>query len=234
MKVTLRSKTQAPKVTEMRYSINAPDLSLRSSLDLLNFLDGVDAHSMFGGYGLFADGVFFGFYTGGLLHLRAGESTRHTFVELGLKPHSYFKRNHLVTTNYYPVPNEWLTDLQQLKIHTMAVFEEARNEKLKSETEKDTTLRIKDLPNLKLSTEKLLKRINIETAGQLKTIGSVETFVALVENNKDIDLKMLLWLEGAITGQHWSVVSKAKRKELIASLPKHIASKYDSINLLGA
>ncbi len=50
------------------------------ALDLVELLGAVEARSMFGGHGLYADGVMFGLLDDGELFLKTDEETRATFA----------------------------------------------------------------------------------------------------------------------------------------------------------
>ncbi|TCV24398.1 TfoX-like protein [Vibrio crassostreae] len=75
--------------------------------------------------------------------------------------------------------------------------------------------RFKDLPNLRLSTEKLLLKAGINDVAKLKLVGSVSACLAINQvHNVEINEQFLLSIEGAIRGVHWSTFSQDIRSEL--------------------
>ncbi|HZE61395.1 MAG TPA: TfoX/Sxy family protein [Burkholderiales bacterium] len=69
---------------------------------LLASLGRLNTRPMFGGHGLYSDGVFFG---GDVLYLKADDTTRPRFLGAGLKPFVWRKR---ASVNYYRAPPEAL------------------------------------------------------------------------------------------------------------------------------
>ncbi len=67
---------------------------------------------MFGGYGLYADGVFFGIIFRGQLFFKTSEETRTAYVTRGMEP---FRPNAKQTlSSYYEVPAEILDEADAL------------------------------------------------------------------------------------------------------------------------
>lgn len=64
----------------------------------------VVAKGMFGGFGLYRDGQFFGIVFDGVLYLKTNSRTRHWFVARGMEPFRPSPKQTLKT--YYEVPEE--------------------------------------------------------------------------------------------------------------------------------
>ena len=80
-------------------------------LDQLCRLDGVEAKHMFGGFGLYCDGVFFGIIADGCVYFKTNASTVNAYKAKGMEP---FKPSAKQTLkNYYEVPAETLEDEEQ-------------------------------------------------------------------------------------------------------------------------
>jgi DNA transformation protein len=72
-------------------------------LDQLEELGAVTARPMFGGIGLYRDGLFFGIVAGDILYLKVDDTTRGEYVKAGMgafKPYAHRP----VTMRYYAVP----------------------------------------------------------------------------------------------------------------------------------
>jgi DNA transformation protein len=76
-------------------------------LDQLEELGSVVPRSMFGGIGLYRDGVFFGIIAGDVLYLKVDDANRPDFERAGSRPFKPY-RHRPVTMQYYAVPVEVL------------------------------------------------------------------------------------------------------------------------------
>ena len=61
---------------------------------------------MFGGYGIFCDGVMFGLIAQDVLFLKVDDTTRASFLEAGAEPFMYEKAGKLVEMSYVTVPDD--------------------------------------------------------------------------------------------------------------------------------
>jgi DNA transformation protein and related proteins len=77
-------------------------------LELLAPLGPVRARRMFGGWGLYADGLFVALIAAERLHLKADAETRGHFSAAGCEPFSYRADGKSVTLGYWTVPPEAL------------------------------------------------------------------------------------------------------------------------------
>jgi DNA transformation protein len=105
--------------------------SLRSSksfkqfvLDQLEPLD-VTAKAMFGGSGLYADGVFFGIIATDVLYLKVGDSNRAAFEKAGSRPFKPYP-GRPGSNNYYAVPLDVLESQPELEKWARAAIRVAR------------------------------------------------------------------------------------------------------------
>jgi DNA transformation protein and related proteins len=92
-----------------------PDASFKDFvLDQLHDLEDVDCRRMFGGYGLYQNGVFFGIISQARLYFKTTATSRTAYVQRGMQP---FRPNARQTlTSYYEVPVDILEDHAQLSI----------------------------------------------------------------------------------------------------------------------
>jgi DNA transformation protein len=81
-------------------------------LDQLDGLRGVTCRAMFGGYGLYRGGVFFGIIHKSRLYFKTDETSRGAYAEHGMKPFRPNRRQTLKT--YYEVPVEIIEDGNRL------------------------------------------------------------------------------------------------------------------------
>ncbi len=79
-------------------------------VDLLDRFGPCDAKRMFGGYGIFRQGLMFALIADGNLYLKADAETRERFVAEGAEPFSYFKQGKEYRLSYYLAPDAFFED----------------------------------------------------------------------------------------------------------------------------
>jgi DNA transformation protein len=84
------------------------DEFLAHVLELLAPLGGIAARRMFGGYGLYCDGVFFGIILDNTLYLKADDRNRSEFERAGSEIFSYSRSGKRATLNFYRAPEDAL------------------------------------------------------------------------------------------------------------------------------
>jgi DNA transformation protein len=81
-------------------------------LDQLHLLERVECKAMFGGHGLYCEGIFFGIIADGRVYFKTNPTTVSDYLERDMQP---FQPNSKQTLkNYYEVPVEILEDEEQL------------------------------------------------------------------------------------------------------------------------
>ncbi|WP_375750289.1 TfoX/Sxy family DNA transformation protein [Vibrio sp. HN007] len=189
---------------------------LKDSLKLFEQFGQVKSRSMFGGFGIFVDEAMFALVVNDSLHIRSSDSTIEEFKSSGYEPYVYKKRGFPVVTKYFALPDNIWENTDDILTLAKHALELAKEEKAVQAEEKPT--RLKDLPNLRLGTERMLKKAGIASVSDLKQAGSVGAYKAIKETNSGVSLELLWALEGALNGTHWSVISKERREELIKRL----------------
>ena len=74
------------------------------------------------------------------------------------------------------------------------------------------------LNNLGPRSAAMLAAAGIDTAAQLRALGSVEAFVRVRQVAPAASLNLLWALEGALSGEPWQVVARAHRTSLLLAL----------------
>jgi DNA transformation protein len=85
----------------------------------------VQARRMFGGYGLFHDGLMFGLVADDVLYLKADEHSAPRFISRGLEPFVYSKGQKKVTMSYRRAPDEVFDDPEVAAQWARAAFDAA-------------------------------------------------------------------------------------------------------------
>ncbi|CAK1730194.1 TfoX/Sxy family DNA transformation protein [Vibrio crassostreae] len=187
---------------------------LKDSMKLFQSLGKIKSRSMFGGFGLFADDTMFALVVNDQLHIRADRGTTKQFEQQGFQPYVYKKRGFPVVTKYFALPEGLWQDQEKILQLATTSLGFAKEEKAEQSSAKPT--RLKDLPNLRLATERMLKKAGIDSVERLYESGSVNAFNAIKESHaSSVSIELLWALEGAINGTHWSVIPQQRREELI-------------------
>jgi DNA transformation protein and related proteins len=97
------TKGRDSTATKNRRSLRVSDGFRSFVLDQLEPLGPIVAKSMFGGVGLYCDGVFFGLIALDVLYLKVDETTRHDYEAAGSRPFRPYP-NRSGTMQYYNVP----------------------------------------------------------------------------------------------------------------------------------
>ena len=87
---------------------------------------------MFGGYGIFHEGVMFGLVADELLYLKADASSASHFETRGLAQFEYDKGKKIVKMSYYRAPDEIFDNPQKASIWAHRAWEAALRSKLKT------------------------------------------------------------------------------------------------------
>lgn len=83
-------------------------------LELLAPLHGITAKRMFGGYGLFREGLMFALVSNDTLYFKTDSQTLAYFTERELEPFSFFKKSEEIRTSYYRAPEEALDNSEEM------------------------------------------------------------------------------------------------------------------------
>ena len=94
-------------------------------VELFEAFGPVTARRMFGGCGLYRDGVMFGIVVDDTLYLKADDENRAMFEERGLPRFEYSKQGRRVSISYYQPPGDVLEDSGMLAQWARPAFEAA-------------------------------------------------------------------------------------------------------------
>ena len=94
-------------------------------LELLEPMGGVIAKRMFGGYGIFRDGLMFGLVADNMLYFKVDDQNRKDYEDQGLEPFSYDRKGKQMTMSYYRAPEEALEDGETMIIWAEKSFSAA-------------------------------------------------------------------------------------------------------------
>jgi DNA transformation protein len=109
--------------------------------DNLQLIGPVQAKRMFGGYGLFLEGLMFALIADKTLFFKVDNESREEFEVLGLEAFTYSKKGKTFSMSYYQSPEEALEDIDVLaewgnKAYGAALRAAAKKNKNKKKTKK--------------------------------------------------------------------------------------------------
>jgi len=82
--------------------------------ELFDGLGPVQVRSMFGGGGVFLDGVMFALIADETLYLKADDTTADRFADEGMSPFTYDKKGKATVMSYWQIPDRLLDDPEEL------------------------------------------------------------------------------------------------------------------------
>ena len=174
-------------------------------------LGAIAAKTQFGGYSLSLGDVVFALVKQGALYLRGSEAMSQYLVNHPLTPFVFCKRGSTISLNYFTVDDVlWHDEINLLKLSREA-WRDAQN----CRSYKQAHRRLKDLPNLGIRFETLLREVGIHTEEQLRQTGVKQSWTLMHERNKHLGPLTLFYLQGAIMGLHHAVIPHPIRDELM-------------------
>lgn len=94
--------------------------------DALSGLGPVSVRRMFGGAGVYADGVMFGLIADDTLYLKADSDTKRAFEAEGLAPFLYAGRGKTIAMSYWRIPDRLLDDPDEMAAWARTALDVAR------------------------------------------------------------------------------------------------------------
>ncbi len=83
-------------------------------VDLMQSIGPVRAKGMFGGHGIFLEGLMFGLIADSVLYLKVDKDTEIEFKARGLEAFTYNKKGKEFKMSYYQAPEETLEDYEEM------------------------------------------------------------------------------------------------------------------------
>lgn len=85
----------------------------------------ITSRRMFGGYGIYRDGLIFGIVADDVLYLKADDDSAEAFAERGLSKFEYTKQGKRMQMSYYAAPEEIFDDPDEARAWATLAFEAA-------------------------------------------------------------------------------------------------------------
>lgn len=219
---------------------SASDSSVRNILDLMRAFAEVHARAMFGGHGLYRDGLMFALLSDGGLFFKVDEQSRPVFAGRDLQAFSFTARGRTVQLSYHEAPPEALESQEEMAAWCQLAWQAALRAQAKKATKgaqglarggqrtSDPDARsgrgrqpnslLSGLPNLGPRSIESLSAAGISSLAQLQELGAVRAFVRVRDHDRRVSLNLLWAIEGALTGRRWQEVAETDRASLLMAL----------------
>lgn len=103
-------------------------------IDLFRPWAEINLRKMFGGYGVYKNGLMFGIVADDVLYLKVDETNKADFEKLGLEAFSYEAKTRRVSMSYFTAPIEILEDESELNKWAEKSYQAAIQSKNKKAT----------------------------------------------------------------------------------------------------
>ena len=94
-------------------------------VDLMQSVGPVNAKRMFGGHGIYLDGLMFALISERTLFLKADKESESDFKARGLEMFTYSKKGKKVSMSYFQTPEETLEDPGEMNVWARRAYEAA-------------------------------------------------------------------------------------------------------------
>ena len=173
-----------------------------------------ECRSMFGGTGLFQNGAMFAVVTDQHLFIRGGDELDDDFSSMGCAKLVHIKKHSQATVNYYDVTEYLMHD----EVAVDALIEKSIQKSISQRIDQQYSepKRLRDLPNMRLTLERMVKKAGIKDVDTFCDLGASEVFFQVCKMyGSHTDVTLLWKFSGAIEGIHWELIQEPKKRELL-------------------
>ena len=172
--------------------------------------------SMFGGTGLFKEEAMFALISNDHVFIRGGEKLDSELSQLGCEKYRHVKKQTTATVNYYDVTTLFVTNDTKIArlVEESITYSVSEREYKRSYANR----RLRDLPNMQLTLERMVKKAGIEDVDTFVELGPSAVFSRVKQAyGSDVDVKLLWKFAGAIEGIHWKLIQEPRKRQLLAN-----------------
>ena len=94
--------------------------------ELMQSIGPVSARAMFGGYGIFLNGLMFGLIADSVLYLKADKETEKQFTAKELEQFTYSREGRTIKMSFYQAPEEAMDNSAEMRSWAVLAYEAAR------------------------------------------------------------------------------------------------------------
>jgi DNA transformation protein len=193
----------------------------------------VQARAMFGGHGLYHQGLMFALVADGRLFFKVDEQTVGGFERRGLGPFTYESRGKVGSLKYHEAPPEVMDEPDQMTpwarqaygsaLRAQVAASEKRQRRREGGTRADSGPTPKPrgkglLAQLGPASQAMLTKAGIRSEAALRRLGAVQAYARTKAACPQASLNLLWALEGALSGRSWREVAETDRASLLMAL----------------
>ncbi len=169
--------------------------------------------SMFGGLGLFQEQAMYALLADDIVFIRGGGHLDDSLKKLGCEKYRHVKKQTTATVNYYDITHLYesrdgrLDELIQTSIEY--AIEDRKTQYMTG------PLRLRELPNMQLTLERMVKKAGIEDVAMFMDLGAERVFKKVQEKyGNNLDIRLLWRFAGAVDGVHWRLLQESRKEAL--------------------
>jgi len=210
-------------------------------VELMTGFAPVQAKRMFGGFGIFWQGLMLGIIIEDKLYFKVDDVSEPRFAQRGLPRFQYESKGRTSSLRYCEAPPEVYDEPVHMEAWARLAYEcavrqqqkPARTSKPKSESKaqrealsgreadrkvQELVASFPDLTSLGPKSLEMLAKAGVHTGRDLQRLGAVMTFARTKAVYPKASLNLLWALEGALTGRDWKAVAQTERASLLMAL----------------
>jgi len=186
--------------------------------DYVNKFGESQERSMFGGIGLFQKDAMYALLTNDCIYIRGGKELDEKLTALGCEKYRHVKKQTVATVNYYDITELYIGNYCGLDEIVESSIKNAVSQRVVKKS--SVNRRLRDLPNMQLTLERMVKKAGIDDIETFIQLGAPEVFKKVCEiYGNDVDIKLLWKFAGAIDGVHWKLIQEPRKRQLLDSCP---------------
>ncbi len=198
----------------------------------------VQAKAMFGGFGIYLDGLMFALIIEEQLYFKADDQSVALFTDRGLEPFRYeTKKGTKSSLSYYQAPPEVYDEADEMAKWARLGYDCAVRQQAKPASKRRSSKvthadadasaspeadaapsSVDTLPNLGPKSQEMLAKAGITNVETLRQLGAVMAYVRTKAIWPQASLNLLWALEGALSGRPWQQVAETDRASLLMAL----------------
>ncbi|ARP38483.1 TfoX/Sxy family DNA transformation protein [Vibrio syngnathi] len=172
--------------------------------------------SMFGGIGLFQNDAMFALLSEDCVFIRGGKLLDKKLTGLDCEKYRHVKKQTTATVNYYDITDLFTSEHPELDSIIRTSIDNSIQQR--SFKKSSASRRLRDLPNMQLTLERMVKKAGVDDVSMFMQLGASEVFNKVREAyGNDVDLKLLWKFAGAIDGIHWKLLQEPRKQQLLKS-----------------
>lgn len=177
--------------------------------------------SLFGGSGVYCNGIMFAWVYENNLYLKGHADYLDIFVQQKMKRLEFHTGVTIKLLQYNQVTDFlWQNEKELIKIVKMVIEHTHQMQSLQLKEP-----RIKDLPNMTSSLERSLFKVGITNIDIFRQMGVFESYFKLKQANRNISTNVLYTLHSALIGKHVATLTSSQKCAIKAEYRLFIAVK---------